>query len=75
MQEVAGEGFHKDLLFGCSDYISVLAIERDLAFGFCFQLYLFLPDLNSLCEYQYSESPRMISAFIKDSFQLPFDCL
>lgn len=52
--------FHKDLLFGCSDYISVLAIERDLAFGFCFQLYLFLPVLNSLCEYQYSESPRTI---------------
>lgn len=70
-----GRGFHKDLLFGCSDYISVLAIERHLAFGFCFQLYLFLPVLNSLCEYRYSESPRMISAFIKDSFQLPFNCL
>lgn len=75
VQEVAGEGFHKDLLFGCSDYISVLAIERDLAFGFCFRLYLFLLVLNSLCEYQYSESLRMISAFIKDSFQLPFYCL
>lgn len=74
-QEVAERGFHKDLLFGCSDCISVLAIERDLAFGFCFQLYLFLPVLNSLSEYQYSESPRTISAFIKDSFQLPFNCL
>lgn len=75
VQEAAERGLHKDFLFGCSHHISVWAIERDLAFGSCLHLYLFLPILSSLCEYQFSESPRMIPAFIRDSFQLPFNCL
>lgn len=74
VQEVAGERFSQGpvvwllRLYQCSGYWEGFGL-------FACSFIYFLPVLNSLCEYQYSESPRTISAFIRDSFQLPFNCL